>query len=86
MHDFIPERSKTITADPPVDDTTNPAHYAQYAIQPITFIMENNLPFWMANVIKYIMRADRKAGVEDLRKAQKYIEFRINQIEGKEIT
>jgi hypothetical protein len=79
----LPEPGTKVTED---SDPTNPSHYRQYEIQPIDFIMRNNLPFWMSNVIKYVMRADRKAGIEDLRKAQKYIEFRINQLEGKDIT
>jgi hypothetical protein len=87
MHDFIPvamrRPSSMLSATPPVDDTTNPGHYSQYAIQPIDFIMENDLPFWMANVIKYVMREGRKNGIEDLKKAKKYIDFRINQLEGK---
>lgn len=81
-----PRMAKVIQTSFKANDPTNPSHYNEYAIQPIDFIMQNNLPFWMANVIKYVMRADRKAGVEDLRKAQKYIEFRINQLEGRDIT
>jgi hypothetical protein len=61
---------------------TEPSHYTQWKIQPISFIMRNDMPFWMGNVLKYCMRADQKNGVEDLRKAIRYIEFRINQLEG----
>jgi hypothetical protein len=79
------ENNVTIESAPD-NDPTNPDHYQQYAIQPIDFIMLNNLPFWMANVIKYIMREERKNGIEDLKKAKKYIDFRINQLEGRDIT
>lgn len=61
-----------------------PSHYTQYKIEPITFIMENDLPFWMGNVIKYVMRARSKNGAEDLRKAIRYIEMELNRMEGKD--
>jgi hypothetical protein len=47
----------------------NPDHYARFKIQPIQFARENNLQFWQANVVKYIVRADAKNGVEDIEKA-----------------
>ena len=69
------------------DAVVKPSHYTKWKIEPINFIMRNNMPFWMGNVVKYCMRADDKNGVEDLRKAIRYIEFRIRQLEGEvEIT
>ena len=65
----------------------NPKHYERYAIEPVSFIMNNELPFWMGNVIKYIMRAGYKTNtseIEDLQKAKRYIDMRINQLEGRE--
>lgn len=53
-------------------------HYKAYAIQPIEFIYENNVPYCEANVIKYVMRHKEKNGVEDLRKAIHYIELLID--------
>lgn len=64
------------------DSVIKPTHYTQWKIEPINFIMRNDCPFWMGNVIKYVMRADGKNGIEDLKKAQRYIEFRIRQLEG----
>ena len=49
--------------------------------------MKNELSFWMGNVIKYIMRAGTKDDtdeIQDLNKAIRYIEMRINQLEGRE--
>jgi hypothetical protein len=69
------------------DVITNPKHYERYAIEPVSFIMNNELPFWMGNVIKYIMRAGYKsntAEITDLNKAKRYIDMRINQLEGRE--
>jgi len=69
------------------DSVVKPAHYTKWKIEPINFIMRNSMPFWMGNVVKYCMRADDKNGIEDLRKAIRYIEFRIRQLEGEvEIT
>lgn len=61
---------------------TNPAHYTRWKIEPLFFCMENDLPFWMGNVIKYIMRYDQKGGLEDLYKARVYLEQKIKQLEG----
>ena len=64
------------------DPVVKPSHYTKWPIEPINFIMRNKCEFWLGNVIKYCMRAESKNGVEDLRKAQRYIEFRIRQLEG----
>jgi len=69
------------------DVIKNPKHYERYAIEPVSFIMNNELPFWMGNVIKYIMRAGYKSEtneLQDLEKAKRYIDMRINQLEGRE--
>lgn len=79
----IKEADEAVAADAVV----KPSHYTKWKIEPINFIMRNDMPFWMGNVVKYCMRADDKNGVEDLRKAIRYIEFRIRQLEGEvEIT
>lgn len=62
--------------------STSPQHYTRWKIQPLTFAMENNLPFWMGNVIKYIMRYDQKNGLEDLYKARVYLNEKIKELEG----
>ena len=53
----------------------SPEHYARWAIEPITFIMRNNIPYAEGNVIKYIMRHDVKDGVKDIDKAIRYLEM-----------
>lgn len=66
-------------------DKTNPTHYTRFTTQPIQFFFEAfGSSFAKANVIKYVMREDAKEGVEDLKKAIKYIEFIINWIERKD--
>jgi len=76
------------------DDIVNrPSHYTQYAIEPITFIMTNKLAFHVGNIIKYAVRAGSKSypnqtpeqsEITDLRKAMRYCEMRINQLESQD--
>lgn len=48
-------------------------HYLDFKLQPIEFIVNNNLGFIEANIIKYICRYKHKNGVEDLKKIKHYI-------------
>jgi hypothetical protein len=53
-------------------------HYKDFKIQPIEFILKNNISFCEGNVIKYICRYKTKGGLQDLEKAKHYIELLIN--------
>lgn len=55
-------------------------HYKKEAIQPIEYIMSNNLDFCEGNVVKYITRWRHKNGLEDLQKARHYIDFLIERV------
>lgn len=66
------------------EPVNNPRHYARWKMEPVEFIAINDLPWWMANVIKYIMRFDAKDGLKDLYKARSYLEMKIRQLEGVE--
>ena len=50
------------------------AHYAVKAIQPWDFIIANNLGYLEGNIIKYVSRWKDKGGIEDLKKAQHYMQ------------
>ena len=52
-------------------------HYQKMAIQPVQFIVENNIPWLEGNIIKYICRHRAKNGLEDLKKAQHYLDMLI---------
>ena len=52
-------------------------HYLKYKIQPVEFIIKNNIGFVEGNIIKYILRFKEKGGVVDLEKAKHYIELLI---------
>ena len=49
-------------------------HYKAKAVQPWDFIIANGLGFLDGNIVKYVTRFRSKGGVEDLRKAQHYLE------------
>jgi len=57
------------------------SHYKDMEIQPIEFIMANDLGFCEGNVVKYVTRHSNKNGIEDLKKAQHYLKFLIEQYE-----
>ena len=53
-------------------------HYKKYKIQPVEFMIKNNIGFVEGNVIKYILRFKDKGGIADLEKAKHYIELLID--------
>lgn len=62
--------------EPQVVDTkqVGGSHYLK-AIQPWDIIKAWDLDFWRGNVIKYVLRAPFKNGVEDIDKAIHYLEY-----------
>jgi len=68
------------------DRASNPHHYNSLPVEPIEFIMLNQMEFWRGNIIKYAARAGRKPSADetdDLKKIIRYAQFRINQLEGR---
>ena len=49
-------------------------HYRRMAIQPWDYIAANGLDYFEGNIIKYVTRWRGKNGLEDLRKAQHYLD------------
>jgi len=74
----------TPTGHPQGDAVVLPDHYARFKVEPITFIMQNELPYAEGNVIKYIMRHPFKNGEEDVRKAMRYCELILENVYGQE--
>lgn len=74
-------------ADPPpsvatVEARINPlnkqeggGHYKDLPIQPIEYCMANKLDQCQSNIIKYVTRFRHKGGLEDLKKAQHYLDI-----------
>jgi hypothetical protein len=62
----------------------HPSHYNDGKIEVIDFIEDKHLNFHRGNAVKYIARAgkkDKSKEVEDLKKAQWYIEREIKKLE-----
>ena len=58
-----------------IKENVSPDYYARYDIEPISFIMRNNIPYAEGNVIKYVLRHDMKGGAEDIDKSIRYLEM-----------
>ena len=66
------------------DFIKKPPHYFRYKIEPITFIMQNDVPYAEANAIKYLMRwrykhKHRAGQIQDLQKAKQYIDLLLEK-------
>jgi len=61
----------------PLDVQISGSHYKRYKIQPIEFIIANEIPFIEGNIIKYICRHRDKNGIEDLKKIKHYVDLLI---------
>lgn len=59
----------------PLDTQVGGSHYKGLKIQPIEYIMANNIPWCEANVIKLVTRWKDKNGIEDLDKAIHYLQI-----------
>ena len=77
------EGNPEITKEEFIDEIDNPYctqvggnHYKEdYPFcQPLEFFSKNNISFTKANVCKYVLRHDRKDGIQDLMKAKHYLE------------
>ena len=73
---------------------TRPDHYTKFKVEPVTFIMGNNLGFAIGNIVKYAVRAGSKlypgktaveSEILDLEKVRRYAEMRINQLRDKAV-
>lgn len=59
----------------------HPSHYNKGRIEVIDFIEDQGLSFHLGNVIKYVARAGAKGDeLEDLKKAQWYLDRYINEV------
>lgn len=68
------------------DPVNNPTHYTQGERETIenirdTMSSEGYQGYCVGNVLKYLARYKFKNGVEDVKKAKKYIEFLIEELE-----
>lgn len=72
---------KTIELPKQEDVINHPPHYTRGKIEVIDFIEDQQLPYHLGNVIKYITRAGYKGDkLEDLKKARWYLDRYINEV------
>lgn len=67
-----------------MDNVKQPEHYKQGGLEVKTILRKKLTPeqfkgFCLGNILKYVLRADYKNGVEDYRKAQEYLEWLIKE-------
>jgi len=55
-------------------EAINPNHYKQGNIEVIDYILDQKFNYMEGNVIKYVSRYKTKNGLEDLKKAQWYLQ------------
>jgi len=65
------------------DIINTPPHYTKWGIEPIDYIVANNMNFCEWACIKYITRYKHKNGLEDLEKAHWFLERLIKDYENK---
>ena len=58
-----------------LDKQVSGNHYKSYVIQPVEFIVKNNIPYLEGNIIKYVVRHSNKGGASDIDKAIHYLEI-----------
>ena len=68
-----------INIESPLLSQVGGSHYKDMSIQPITYILANNIGFAEGSIIKYISRYKAKNGLQDLQKAKHFIEILIEQ-------
>lgn len=73
--------------DADILNVTHPPHYMQGGVDVLEFAsyhtpLDQQIGFARINVLKYVSRYDKKNGMDDLLKAQRYLEELI-KLEGK---
>nr|DAJ18379.1 MAG TPA: nucelotide kinase [Caudovirales sp. ctHRs2] len=72
---------KTVELPKQEDVINHPSHYTRGKIEVIDFIEDQQLPYHLGNVIKYIARAGYKGDkLEDLKKARWYLDRYIKGV------
>ena len=67
-----------------MSNNIKPNHYKGKTVQPIDLIESMNMNFNQGNIIKYVSRYKDKNGIEDLKKAEWYLQRLIKEYEKKQ--
>jgi len=65
--------------DDPLVSQVGGDHYSKLNIQPVEYIIANDLNYLQGNVIKYVTRYRDKNGIEDLKKAEHYLQMLMTE-------
>ena len=68
-------KAKGTEVRPALERQEGGTHYKSMPIQPIEYIMANDLSYCEGNVVKYITRHRAKGGAEDVRKVIHYCQL-----------
>ena len=63
------------------DAVDRPSHYTQGKIEVLDFIVDQRLDHCLGCVVKYVCRHKLKGGLEDLKKARRYLDTAIENYE-----
>ena len=63
------------------DPIGHPAHYTQHPSGVECIEIVEHMNFCLGNVVKYVWRHSMKGGIDDLKKAQTYLEREIKRLE-----
>lgn len=73
-------------SDPPLNDpVSHPAHYTSHPSGVECIQITEHMSFCLGNAIKYIWRHNEKNGLEDLKKAQWYLNREIARLENNDV-
>lgn len=75
LNDATPSDWDKAAKAAPLDRQVGGSHYKDLGIQPIEYVMANNMDYCEANIVKYITRHHAKGGAEDVRKVIHYAEL-----------
>lgn len=64
------------------DMVVKPNHYTRFPLEPTQYAMEYSLNWCEGNALKYLCRFPFKNGVEDLKKAMRYVEMLLMFLDG----
>ena len=79
---FPPMPNVADSGAPGINVITSPAHYADCLIEPITFLLANNVSPCIFNVVKYCLRSPKHPDpLGSLLKAKQYLEWEIERLE-----
>lgn len=78
---LTPVKPTAIGPETALDIQVGGDHYKGMKIQPVEFIVANDIPYREANAIKYLCRHKNKNGLQDLKKAAHYVQMLIEEAE-----